>query len=320
MDNIITQKIFNSILAAENILLVSHKKPDGDSLGASLALAMALEKMNKKHLVFCIDEPRPYFSYLPEVENIFCDGDNLDLRYYDLIISLDCGDLKQTGIEEKIVSIFCNAFLINIDHHRTNENFGHLNLVVDNASSTSEIVYELIKSFNVNIDKDMATCLLTGILTDTGNFTNGATTISSLKIAADLLVRGARFNQINESTLKNKPLSTLKFWGKILSRLEKNESGLVSVVITLNDFEESQLDANALDGVANFLNNLDGAKGILVLKEEGEGIIKGSMRSNDDSLDVSAISKLFGGGGHKKAAGFTIKGKLVEQEGNWIVV
>jgi phosphoesterase RecJ-like protein len=316
----INQKILEYITGAKTVLIVSHKKPDGDSLGSSLALFSALKQLHKKCYVFSADEPGQYFNYLPKIENILSDSENLDLKNFDLIVTLDCGDLKQTGIEDLISRDFKNIFLINIDHHRTNENFGHLNLVIENASSTSEIVYNIIKNLDVIVDKDIATCLLAGILTDTSNFTNAATNFSSLKIAADLLLRGARFNQINESTFKNKPIATLKLWGKILSRLEQNELGLVSAVITLNDLEDSQLDASALEGVANFLNNLDGARGVLVLKEERSGVIKGSMRSNDDALDVSEISKIFGGGGHRKAAGFTIKGKLVEREGSWAVI
>jgi phosphoesterase RecJ-like protein len=316
----INQKIIEYITGAKTVLIVSHKKPDGDSLGSSLALSAALKQLGKRCYVFSADEPGPYFNYLPKIENILSNPENLGLKNFDLVITLDCGDTKQTGVEDLISRDFQNIFLINIDHHRTNENFGHLNLVIDNASSTSEIVYNIIKNLDVIVDKDIATCLLTGILTDTSNFTNAATNFSSLKIAADLLLRGARFNQINESTFKNKPLATLKLWGKVLSRLEQNELGLVSAVITLNDLEDSQLDASALEGVANFLNNIDGARGVLVLKEERSGVIKGSMRSNDDALDVSEISKIFGGGGHRKAAGFTIKGKLVEREGSWMVV
>jgi len=192
--------------------------------------------------------------------------------------------------------------------------------VIKEASSTSEIVYKFLNHFNFEINKNIATCLLTGILTDTGNFTNGATTVSALKIASDLLIRGARFNQITFSTSKNKSLAILKLWGRILSRLEENDLGVVFTVITLKDLEESELDREALEGVANFLNNLAGLRIILVLKEEENGFIKGSLRSNDDVLDVSEIAKFLGGGGHKKAAGFTIKGQLVEVDGKWKVV
>jgi len=322
MDNnlLVNKKIFEAISEANHILLISHQRPDGDTLGSALALAETFDNLNKNYTHFCLGKPSPYFYFLPKIENIFHNLEDLFLNQFDLIITLDCGDLGQTGIERELLEIIKKISLINIDHHKTNENFGQLNLVIKEASSTSEIVYKFLNHFNFEINKNIATCLLTGILTDTGNFTNGATTVSALKIASDLLIRGARFNQITFSTSKNKSLAILKLWGRILSRLEENDLGVVFTVITLKDLEESELDREALEGVANFLNNLAGLRIILVLKEEENGFIKGSLRSNDDVLDVSEIAKFLGGGGHKKAAGFTIKGQLVEVDGKWKVV
>lgn len=319
-DLLLNKKIFDSISRANNILLISHQRPDGDTLGSALALAELFLNLDKKYTLFCLNKPSPYFYFLPKIENIFYSLENLFFDQFDLIITLDCGDLRQTGIEDELLKAMDKISLINIDHHKTNENFGHLNLVVEEASSTSEIVYRLLNHFNFTIDKDIATCLLTGILTDTGNFTNAATNVASLKIASDLLMRGATFSQITLNISKNKPLATLKLWGRILSRLEKNELGVVSTIITLNDFEEGVLEREAIEGIANFLNNLSEANIILVLREEENGSIKGSLRSNNNAIDVSEIAKLLGGGGHRKAAGFTIKGRLVEGEGGWMVV
>jgi phosphoesterase RecJ-like protein len=319
-DILVAKKIFDSISEANNILLIAHRRPDGDALGSLLALAKTLDGLGKNYTSFCSGSASPYFYFLPGIEKISHEPEDLLLNQFDLIITLDCGDLGQTGISEKIEEALDDASLVNIDHHRTNENFAHFNLVIKEASSTSEIIYRFFKNFNLEIDKDIATCLLTGILTDTGNFTNSATTVSALKVASDLLIQGARFNQINLNTSKNKSLAILKLWGRILARLEENESGVVSTVITLNDLEESDLDPEALEGVANFLNNLAGARTVLVLKEEEGDLIKGSLRSNDDAVDVSRIAQFLGGGGHRKAAGFTIKGQLAEINGKWRVV
>jgi len=319
-DSIVNKKIFDLILKSNKILLISHQRPDGDTLGAGLAMANFLDRLGKARELFSVHRPSPYFYFLPKVEDYKNNETNLDLRQFDLLITLDCADLSQTGIKEKILELNGEPTLINIDHHKTNPNYGYLNLVTRDASSTCEVVYSFLTSIGAHLDKNIATCLLTGIMTDTDNFTNAATTTSSLRAASDLLREGASFNQIIQNTSKNKTLASLKLWGKVLSRLKENEAGLVSTVITLEDMRENQLTADALEGIANFLNNLSGTRTVLVLREEPNGAVKGSMRSNDEKVDVSAIAKIFGGGGHRGAAGFTIKGRLVETEGEWKVV
>ncbi len=313
----IFKQIFNLITEADNILLISHYRPDGDTLGAALALAKTFDRLEKKHLHFCLNKPANYFYFLPKIEALVHDQENLDWSQFKLIIILDCGDLKRTGIENKLASLSTGAVIVNIDHHRTNENFGHFNLVDDSASSTSELVYRFLAETDLMIDPEVATSLLTGILTDTSNFTNSATTISALKAAADLLARGARFNQINFSTSKNKSLETLKLWGRVLSRLEETERGVVTALITSEDLESDGLGAESVEGIANFLNNIESARIILVIKEEADGVIKGSLRTNDQAIDVSLIAKLLGGGGHKMAAGFSLRGQLIRSTEGW---
>ena len=300
------QPILNAINQAQNILLVSHEKPDGDTLGASLALAHFLEKLNKKYKHFCADKPAAYFNFLPKIEKITTDLKTLNIQEHDLIITVDCGVLIRTKIAPTILAAKNNPTIINIDHHDTNKYYGHHNLVIKNASSTSEIVYNFFDFHNIKIDKYMATSLLTGILTDTMNFTNGATTQNSLHIASKLLDQGARLNQIISYLSQNKSIITLRLWGKVLSKIEFiNDYNFAYIVISEQDLLEHQMTADdARDGLANFLSLLQEIDFILVLTEQDQETIKGSLRTTKDNVDVAQIAGLFGGGGHTKAAGF----------------
>ncbi len=312
--------IYNALNSAKNPLLICHEKPDGDTLGASLAMAHYLDKIHKPRQHFCADKPATYFSYLPKIENIITDLKLLKLEEHDLIITIDCGAIERTGIHGELSKY--KFTLINIDHHQTNNNFGHHNLVIPSASSTCEIIYKFFRINNIAMDKYTATSLLTGIITDTMNFTNAGTTQDSLKIAADLLSQGARINQIIASISQNKDIEALKLWGKVLYRLQINpENNFAYTVITKKDLEEFNIDnTENLDGLANFLSIIQDVDYIMVLTEDKDNMIKGSLRTTKDNIDVAQIAQRFGGGGHKKAAGFKIPGQLEHTDEGWKIV
>ena len=184
-----------------------------------------------------------------------------------------------------------------------------------------EIIMKLVQRINLLIDKYIATALLTGIVTDTAHFSNPATSANSLKIAGELLRAGANLNLIRGWTLKNKKIAALKIWGKVLSRLYKNEEyNMAITAFAASDMVEGNLLDEEVEGLSNFLNHLGGAKIMLLLREKEDGTIKASLRTTASDVDVSKIALAFGGGGHAKAAGFTIKGKLVEENGGWRVI
>ncbi len=320
MNQLIINKIKQTLLEAEKILVLTHQKPDGDALGSVLSFGKFLDTLGKKNTIFSLGPITPTADFLPGRQKVESDQTKLTLSTFDLIVILDCGDFKQTGIENELRALPKNFPIINIDHHQTNENFGAINLVNPESSSTVEIIFHLLREFAFPIDNDTATLLLTGLITDTANFSNPATTFASLEVAGELLSRGARLGEISTNVLKNKSLSVLKFWGAILSRLTENkELGVVTTVITKEDLELANLGEEALEGVTNFLNNLKGAKMVLVLKTLEDGKIKGSFRTTTPGIDVSRLAKMFGGGGHAKAAGFTIPGKLVKIGEEWRV-
>ena len=315
------QKIKSKINQANNILLVAHQQPDADALGSLMAFSEWLASLNKSHVRFCLDQPRTNLLWLLKFEPLVTDHNFLASRDFDLAIILDSGDLAYAGAADLLASLPRKPFIINIDHHSTNQHFGDINLVDSNAVSTTEIIYQLFDFLQLNISANLANALLAGIIYDTYNFTNPNTTHQSLEISSKLLLHGAQLRQVSDSILKTKSVDILKVWGKILVRLNYNkEFDIATTVITKEDTLGNLTESEVTEGVANFLNNLTGVKAAMILQELGSGFIKGSLRTNNDLIDVSKLARILGGGGHKKAAGFKIKGKLAKTEGSWKIV
>lgn len=309
------RQINNAILNSERILLIAHQNPDGDALGSASAFGYYLERIGKPYDIFCLTEPSVKLKTLPHLKKVDTNA-NLFTNGQDLVIVLDSGDLKYAGIDEALKKLTHDFIVINIDHHATNQNFGLHNLVIPNASSTAEVLYFFFKANGIAINKNMAIALLTGLITDTENFTNPGTTINSLKIASELIHCGANFNQVKQWFIRDKSISALKLWGAALSRLSRHEElDIVYTYITNDDFVGLGVDETESEGVANFLNNLDEGKASLLLKEQPNGKVKGSFRTTRDDFDSGSIAKSLGGGGHQKAAGFTVDGNIDEALG-----
>ncbi len=235
---------------------------------------------------------------------------------YDLIITVDTGDLEQLGrFYEDNTGLFAKIPLINIDHHASNNYFGKLNLVDVMGSATTEIIVPLVHDFEEDagkklMDEDIATLLLAGIITDTGSFQNANTTPRSFASAAQLIKNGARQQEIIQHVFKTKHLSTLRLWGRILTniRIDKRHRFVWST-ISRRDFQETGSRDDETGGIIDeLLTNAPGTEIVLLLKERSDGIISGSVRTTTPSVDSSAIAEMFGGGGHTQAAGFKIPG------------
>jgi phosphoesterase RecJ-like protein len=312
-------RAFYLIKKSKNILLVAHRKPDSDTIGSVLALNDILKKLEKNIYCYCQDRIPEKFNFLLG-SNSFISNDEIlsKISEIDLVITLDSGSINMAGIDklpfEKVVPI------VNIDHHQDSTYYGKINIIKGNTSSTAEIIYDILERVGLPINKEVATCLLTGIFGDTDSFKNPNTTDRTLIITSRLLAAGARLKQITRYTLQDKSLPTIKLWGEILSRIERhNDLNMVSTVITHEDLKRSSASYDDLEGISNFLNSIPEACASLVLTER-EGEIKGSLRTLRKNIDVSKIAHLFGGGGHKKAAGFTIPGQLVKKEGKWKII
>ncbi|MDP2736740.1 MAG: bifunctional oligoribonuclease/PAP phosphatase NrnA [bacterium] len=313
------QKIKDALGKAKRVLVIGHQQPDGDALGALIGLAYYLKSLNKDYSLFCLDAPVEQYQFLPLIHEVKADPQIFEEKL-DLIIVVDSGDLHYAGVD-KLLPPVKNYTLINIDHHASNNFFGDLNLVLPDKSSTSEIIYQLLRLWQAPINKEAATALLNGIIFDTGSFGNSATSLSSLEAAGHLLNLGARHRLINENILRNKSLGLLKLWGRAFEKLQFNQKyDLAFTVVTQEDLIACGVEAEASSGISNFFNELAGAKIAMVLVQTEDNVIKGSLRTTRDDVDVAALAKQFGGGGHKKAAGFTIPGQLVYNEGRWQII
>jgi phosphoesterase RecJ-like protein len=311
-------KVKTRLEKSDKILLLTHENPDGDALGSLLAMALTLKKINKIVDFVCSDDLADPFLFLPKSDEIrkdFLLGD------YDLIMILDCGDIKRTGFSDRLKEFAKNKKkIVNIDHHPKNDlhKISDINLIDYNASSTCEIIYELIKILNINIDKDIATCLLCGLYTDTGAFKHANTNSKVLSIASELLYLGARLKKITKNITSGKSIAALKLWGIALSRINKNdELGITSSFITFNDIDKCLATPNDLAGVVNMINSIPDSKVAILFSEIEDGKIKASLRTESDFVDVSKFAQIFGGGGLRKASGFTIEGHLVFENNQW---
>jgi len=310
--NLIDRAIENS----ESILITTHENPDGDALASMLAFYLFLQTLNKRVYLFCYNEPDPSFYFLPNVKKIISDKSKIPIAKIDLAILLDCGSINRSRLEVELES--CQSPIINIDHHFSNTNFGSINLVDCEAVSTTQILYNFFKHIKIKISKEIAQCILTGLLTDSGNFAYAATNSATFTTASELLLKGANVRDIINAFHKNKKIATLKIWGLAMNRLEHNRRyDIAYTILTRADMDELKVNPQDLEGLSSFLNNTKDAKIILVLYELGDARVKGSFRTNGSGIDVSRLAQIFGGGGHKKAAGFEIEGKLQQTESGW---
>lgn len=318
------QQLETRLKQADRVLLTMTTGIDGDSIGSMLGLAHLVRHLGKTYVCHSPEPIPPMFDYLLGPHPVMRELED-SVHDYSLVVIFDTGDIKRSPLVDELLKRDPNkTLLVNIDHHPTvtkykNKELVDLNYVDTTAGATTEIIFKILETLNIPMSNHAANSLLTGILTDTGNFSNQGTTLESLEIAAKLMAKGADHKRITTATMRNKSIGTLQLWGRALSRLTYNKKNdLVSTVVTLQDLQECGVDNEAAVGIANFLNSLGEGKVALVLQEMPEGKVKGSFRTTSN-VDVAALAKQFGGGGHTKAAGFTIDGKLIQEKNGWRV-
>ncbi|OQB06525.1 MAG: Bifunctional oligoribonuclease and PAP phosphatase NrnA [bacterium ADurb.Bin212] len=309
----------NKVLEGKTgFLLITHEEPDGDAIGATLSLYSFLSDSGKKVLAVSRDSVPPFFSFLDEnklLNSDFLVGD------YEVIILIDNGDLKRTGFADRIKKAKRSGkTIINIDHHPQNDiwKLADINIAFPSYSSTSEIMYEILTVNGYEIDSTVATALLAGIYYDTGGFQHSNTSKKVMDIVSDLLKRGARLKKISKNIAKARSVNMLKLWGIALNRITiVKEFGLAYSVLTQDDIRYTGASEEEISGLVNLINSAAEAEASLLIYESDNGNIKGSLRTESDKVDVSALAKLFGGGGHKKASGFSFSGRITKVGENW---
>ena len=293
------------IQKSQHVLILLHEFPDGDTIASSLALYLHLQSEGKQvDLVVKGDVPK-YFQFLTapyNIKNDFLLGD------YDLIFAIDCGDAKRTGFPIRVEKIALPKPIINIDHHSTNslKKYAKINLVDEKAAAAAEIVYKLICYLGGKIDSRIATYILAAIYYDTGGFQHSNVTADTLKIASECLSHGARIGLISDNVANARSSSGLKLWGQALKNM-KIKNGMAVSYLSSDDIASSGAKSDDAAGVVNLMNTIPQVRFAILFIDSPDGKIRASLRTEENDVDLSRLARLFGGGGHKKAAGFTLE-------------
>lgn len=310
--------IHDHLRTARRPVLIADERIDGDSLGASLAIADYLKRLGKPVVVVVSSEVPEKYRFLPHIELCTADLSVLENREIDLVISFDCSDARYIrGLVERIPK---RPVVINIDHHATNSLYGDINMVDVHAPATCEVVHQFYVVNGIIPSKEAATNLLCGIAFDTTIFFNEGTNSRALDAASDLLLHGARAQDVIRMMFRNRSVEALHLWGVALERLREHpELGFISTCITRADLDAAGVSEEEVDGLSDFLNVVVNADTMFVLRETKDNAVKVSMRTS--TQNVAAVAKAFGGGGHVKAAGFTVpNARLVcGKDGCWKV-
>jgi phosphoesterase RecJ-like protein len=300
------EEIAEIIRNNKSIAILPHVSADGDALASSLALGLALKKVGIESRII-LEERIPWvYEFLPgrEMSALY---DGLDIPY-DLVVALDTGDLNRLG---KRLGIFKAANkTVNIDHHTSNTQFAELNYVSAESAAAGEIIYELIETMCIEIDRDIAICLYTAISSDTGGFKFSNTTPLTHRITARLIEKGLNIAEISRRIFDEVALEKVKLMGIAVNTLELLEDGRIAIIeISLEMMKKTGAKDEDCDGLVNIGRNIRGVEVSVVLREMDNNEVRVNLRSNE-WLDVAEIAVRFSGGGHKRAAGCTLKGNV----------
>jgi bifunctional oligoribonuclease and PAP phosphatase NrnA len=302
-----------AIGANDSFLVVTHENPDGDALGSMLAMSIALRELGKDVVMYLSGEaptPGEYgFLDLRDLRRLL--PDDLEER---VLLALDCASERRIGPETEAVER--SRMVVNVDHHHDNSRFGDLNLIVDDASSTAEIVRDVLVSLDVQLSPDIAEALYVALVTDTGRFQYSNTTPKALRLAADLVEAGADVHGIFRLVYETVQFAKLKLLARALERAGLYENGrLVVTYLLKEDFAEVGAEEPYSEGIIDYLRSVEGSEMVALIREppRDEGPARRvSLRSSRDEVDVSAIARAAHGGGHRQAAGFSSELEIPE--------
>ncbi len=288
---------------AEEICIACHFNPDGDALGSLLGASLGLRSLGKRTFPSFGNSPAkiPFgYDFLPGADSLLQPS---ELLGGGLLLALDCGVVRRLGALEPLAAT--SATTINVDHHPGNDNFGKLNIVATDASSTAEIVTRMLQALGVKLDVKMATCLYTGINTDTGSFQYSNSSPDTLRLAADLLALGVDAPFISQQVHESSPFGFLKLVGRVLDRaVLHEEQRFIYSYYKRKDLIETGVAPDETDKLLDMIRSTRAADVAGLFKEQSDGKYRVSLRSKG-SVSVGAIARKRGGGGHELAAGFT---------------
>jgi phosphoesterase RecJ-like protein len=300
------EQVLDAIRAQQRFLLVTHENPDGDALGSLVAMHGALKALGKDVLMFLSerDFPLPYeYRFFRFDDLVTAPPADLEQR---TVIFLDCGNADRSPIDPGAATV------LNVDHHHDNTRFGTVNHVDAGASCTAEMVWDLMQGLDVAATREIAEALYVGLVTDTGRFMYENTGATAHLMAADLIGQGIDVERIYRRLYEEMPFAKLELLGRALARVARYDDGALTFShVTLQDFEQTGAEESYTEGIVDHLRSVEGTK-VAVLVRERAGNRKASLRATGDEVDVSAIARAQGGGGHRRAAGFSTEKPIDE--------
>lgn len=298
-------EVIDALIQATSVVVVSHYNPDGDAYGSSIGLTLALQAMGKS-VVLCNETGiMERYGSIPGIQQV---QKSIPLSS-ELVVICDCGTLNRVG-DTLLSGVKSGKKTINIDHHISNDRFADINYVVENASSTSEIIFELLEDLKVSITTDIANCLMTGIVGDTGSFRYSATTARTFIIAAELTKLGAKVEKIYKELYASPTLGSIKLQSEAILGAQILFNGqYAEVLVTHEMLTKNGAQLEDTDGLAEKARDIGGIKISSSIRQDGH-IWRVSLRSVDQKYNVSDLAAVFGGGGHRQAAAFRSSKKL----------
>jgi phosphoesterase RecJ-like protein len=298
-------QVVHLIEQKQRFMITSHIRPDGDGIGSGLALYWMLRGMNKDVDVILRDRIPPAYTVLPGSELVLVQDDVTEK--YDAAFIIECSDVHRPGLPS-----LKDQFVVNIDHHSTTLPFGDINWIDSTAAAVGEMVYNLCKALGLEVTKEIADCIYTALLTDTGSFHFSNTTERTLKIASELVRRGVEPARISQALFYSYPYSKIKLLGLVLSEIERDDSGRIAwVTMDRALMYATGASEEDSDGIVNHALSVGEVEAVAFFKELDEGVYRVSLRSKGKH-NVAKVAETFGGGGHRNAAGCRVEGDFQE--------
>lgn len=306
------QAVWHALHQGKKFFIAGHLNPDGDSLGCTLAVTSLLERLGKTVYAYAAPAIGADLKFLPGLSKVHV-GELPPAPDFDTVILLECSDRKRGGDLENILT--SAQTLVNIDHHLVSDAYGHVNHIDSGASSTAEIIFQLFEASgedNLLPTPHEATCLYTGLVTDTGRFVHSNATAEALRVASALVALGADIQQINQIIYFTKSYIELKLLGRALEKMEMRFDNKYSqIILTKRDFETFGATPAQTQGIVSQPTMIPGVEVSALIKEEPDKVSV-NLRSRGNA-DVSRIAQQFGGGGHARAAGFKVTDKTLTE-------
>jgi phosphoesterase RecJ-like protein len=307
------QRIKEAVDRGHRFLVATHIDPDGDALGSAFALCFALRSLGKDASVYLKDDVPYRYAFLPKPEPVLKE---MPPNGYDTVLVVDCGDLSRVGNGHGALKDM--GYLINIDHHETNDAFGQINIVDQRASSSAELLYLILRALGVRLSYEIAVNLYTAVITDTGSFRYESTTPRAFSICEEMTGHGVVPSYVAGEVYESHPKERFALLCRVLGTLEFFQGDRIAVAfVTQEMFAKTGTDREFTEGFVEQIKEIRGIEVACILRELEDGRFKVSMRSKGH-VDVAEIAHRLGGGGHKKAAGCTLEGGITEAKNTLI--